>query len=130
MGGNTLSTKMKMAFSALSLILFRITYTNWPTVRSAGTRYLKFSACNSYEKKRRNKLIEIFECSFENKNQMNVQLLIQKNMQQKEIQCIEESYFFLSMSGISVLSAFSTITYSTIGDLIIRILLQLHATKL
>ena len=66
---------------------------------------------------------------FENKNQMNVQLLIQKNIQQKEIPCIEESYFFLSMSGISVLSAFSTITYSTIGDLIIRILLQLHATS-
>lgn len=40
-GGRTLSTNMKMAFSALSLILFRITYTNCPTVRSAGTRYLQ-----------------------------------------------------------------------------------------
>lgn len=40
-GGSTLSTKMKMAFSALSLILLRMTYTNCPTVRSAGTRYLK-----------------------------------------------------------------------------------------
>ena len=39
-GGNTLSTKIKMAFSALSLIRLRITYTNWPTVRSIGTRYL------------------------------------------------------------------------------------------
>ncbi len=33
-------TKMKIAFSALSLIRFRTTYTNCPTVRSAGTRYL------------------------------------------------------------------------------------------
>ena len=32
---------MKMAFSGLTLILLRITYTNCPTVRSAGTRYLK-----------------------------------------------------------------------------------------
>lgn len=41
-GGSMLSTNMKIAFSALSLILFRITYTNWPTVKSAGTRYLQF----------------------------------------------------------------------------------------
>lgn len=34
-------TKIKMAFSALSLILFLTTYTNCPTVRSAGTRYLQ-----------------------------------------------------------------------------------------
>jgi len=34
-------TKTKMAFSAPSLILFLTTYTNWPMVRSAGTRYLK-----------------------------------------------------------------------------------------
>lgn len=33
-------TNMKIAFSGLTLILLRITYTNWPTVRSAGTRYL------------------------------------------------------------------------------------------
>uniref|UniRef100_A0A0A9F383 Atg8e n=1 Tax=Arundo donax TaxID=35708 RepID=A0A0A9F383_ARUDO len=31
---------MKIAFSALSLIRLRTTYTNCPTVRSAGTRYL------------------------------------------------------------------------------------------
>lgn len=42
-GGNTSSTKMKMAFSGDSLILLRITYTNWPTVRSAGTRYFFLS---------------------------------------------------------------------------------------
>lgn len=40
-GGRTLSTKTKMAFSASSLILFRMTNTNWPTVRSAGTKYLQ-----------------------------------------------------------------------------------------
>jgi hypothetical protein len=31
---------MKIAFSAPSLIRFLTTYTNCPTVRSAGTRYL------------------------------------------------------------------------------------------
>ena len=39
-GGSTFFTKMKMAFSGLSRIRLRITYTNCPTVRSAGTRYL------------------------------------------------------------------------------------------
>lgn len=34
---------MKMAFSGGSIILFLITYTNCPTVRSAGTRYLRLS---------------------------------------------------------------------------------------
>lgn len=32
---------MKMAFSGLSLMRLRMTYTNWPTVRSDGTRYLR-----------------------------------------------------------------------------------------
>jgi hypothetical protein len=40
-GGRVFFTKMKIAFSALSLILFLTTYTNCPTVRSAGTRYLQ-----------------------------------------------------------------------------------------
>jgi hypothetical protein len=40
-GGRVFFTKMKIAFSALSLIRFRTTYTNCPTVRSAGTRYLQ-----------------------------------------------------------------------------------------
>lgn len=39
-GGRVLLTKIKMAFSGSSLIRFRITYTNWPTVKSAGTKYL------------------------------------------------------------------------------------------
>jgi NADH pyrophosphatase NudC (nudix superfamily) len=39
-GGRVSFTKMKIAFSALSLIRFLTTYTNCPTVRSAGTRYL------------------------------------------------------------------------------------------
>jgi hypothetical protein len=42
-GGRTSSTKMKMAFSGDSLMRLRITYTNWPTVRSAGTRYFFLS---------------------------------------------------------------------------------------
>jgi len=43
-------TKTKIAFSAPSLILLRTTYTNCPTVRSAGTRYLKESGRNiSYQ---------------------------------------------------------------------------------
>jgi hypothetical protein len=58
-GGSTLLMKMKMAFSGLSLMRLRMTYTNCPTVRSAGTRY-----------------------------------------------------FFLSMSGMSLRSAFSQITYT------------------
>ena len=40
-GGSTFFTNMKMAFSGLTLILLRMTYTNCPTVRSAGTRYLQ-----------------------------------------------------------------------------------------
>jgi hypothetical protein len=39
-GGSVSFTKMKIAFSAPSLIRFRTTYINCPTVRSAGTRYL------------------------------------------------------------------------------------------
>lgn len=39
-GGSTFLTNIKMAFSGLTRIRFLITYTNWPTVRSAGTRYL------------------------------------------------------------------------------------------
>lgn len=42
-GGSTSSTKMKMAFSGESLMRLRMTYTNWPTVRSAGTRYFFLS---------------------------------------------------------------------------------------
>jgi hypothetical protein len=34
---------MKIAFSGLNLILLRITYTNWPTVKSDGTRYFFLS---------------------------------------------------------------------------------------
>lgn len=40
-GGSTFLTNMKMAFSGLTFIRLRMTYTNWPTVRSAGTRYLR-----------------------------------------------------------------------------------------
>ena len=42
-GGKTSSTKMKMAFSGDNLMRLRMTYTNWPTVRSAGTRYFFLS---------------------------------------------------------------------------------------
>ena len=41
MGGKVFLTKTNIAFSAPSLILFRTTYTNCPTVKSAGTRYLQ-----------------------------------------------------------------------------------------
>jgi hypothetical protein len=36
-----LLTKIKIAFSGDNLIRLRITYTNCPTVKSAGTRYLQ-----------------------------------------------------------------------------------------
>jgi hypothetical protein len=36
-----LFVKMKIAFSGESLMRLRMTYTNWPTVRSDGTRYLR-----------------------------------------------------------------------------------------
>mmetsp|Transcript_46592 Transcript_46592/g.101467 ORF Transcript_46592/g.101467 Transcript_46592/m.101467 type:complete len:227 (+) Transcript_46592:646-1326(+) len=42
-GGSLLSIKMKMARSGLSLMRFRMTYTNCPTVKSAGTRYFFLS---------------------------------------------------------------------------------------
>ena len=40
-GGSTLRTNMKMACSGETRMRLRMTYTNWPTVRSAGTRYLR-----------------------------------------------------------------------------------------
>ena len=40
MDGNVLFTNINIAFSGSSFILLRITYTNWPTVKSAGTKYL------------------------------------------------------------------------------------------
>ncbi len=43
-GGSTCRTKMKIAFSGDSLMRLRMTYTNWPTVKSAGTRYLHNTA--------------------------------------------------------------------------------------
>lgn len=58
-GGRMFFTKMKIAFSGLSLILFRTTYTNWPTVRSAGTKYLlipKFQI--NFHLKNNNKIME------------------------------------------------------------------------
>jgi hypothetical protein len=58
-GGRIFFTKMKIAFSGLSLILFRTTYTNWPTVRSAGTKYLlipKFQI--NFHLKNNNKIME------------------------------------------------------------------------
>lgn len=38
-----LLTNTKMACSGLTLIRLRITYMNWPTLRSAGTRYFFLS---------------------------------------------------------------------------------------
>eukprot|EP00315_Gephyrocapsa_oceanica_P009454 CAMPEP_0185306338 /NCGR_PEP_ID=MMETSP1363-20130426/16020_1 /TAXON_ID=38817 /ORGANISM="Gephyrocapsa oceanica, Strain RCC1303" /LENGTH=86 /DNA_ID=CAMNT_0027903621 /DNA_START=305 /DNA_END=565 /DNA_ORIENTATION=- len=42
-GGSVLLTKMKMAFSGGIEMRLRITYTNWPTVRSIGIRYFRLS---------------------------------------------------------------------------------------
>lgn len=39
-GGRKLLINTKMAFSGASLMRLRTTYTNWPTVKSAGTKYL------------------------------------------------------------------------------------------
>lgn len=75
-------TKMKMAFSDGSLILLRMTYTNCPTLRSAGTRYL------------------------DSENRIS-------QSDQHEIQLggeLARTHFFLSMSGMSLRGAFSTIT--------------------
>lgn len=47
-GGRMFLTKMNIAFSGLNLILFRTTYTNWPTVKSAGTRYLHSSQWGTF----------------------------------------------------------------------------------
>lgn len=77
-GGRTSSTKMKIAFSGASLIRFRITYTNWPTVRSC-IKTLQNDRHNAVE-----------ECGRTDGTR----------------------YFFLSMVGISVLSAFSQMTYA------------------
>ena len=42
-GGRTFLTNMKTACSGVTLMRLRMTYTNWPTVRSDGTRYLALS---------------------------------------------------------------------------------------
>ncbi len=42
-GGNTFLTNMNTACSGATLMRLRMTYTNWPTVRSEGTRYLALS---------------------------------------------------------------------------------------
>lgn len=76
-GGRTSSTKMKMAFSGASLIRFRITYTNCPTVRSWSNRVGGI--------------------------QVPKMCLLTDGTR----------YFFLSMVGISVRSAFSQMTYAT-----------------
>ena len=44
-GGSVLLTKMKMALSEGMVMRFRMTYTNWPTVKSIGMRYLRLSTC-------------------------------------------------------------------------------------
>ena len=68
---------MKIAFSGASLMRFRITYTNWPTVRSCiGTvQHARHNKAESYRRTDGTR------------------------------------YFFLSMVGMSVLSAFSQMTY-------------------
>ena len=47
-GGRTLLTIRKSALSAGSSILFRITYTNCPTVKSAGTKYFFLSMFGTF----------------------------------------------------------------------------------
>lgn len=42
-GGKMSLMKMKIAFSLGNLILFLITYTNWPTDKSPGTKYFRLS---------------------------------------------------------------------------------------
>ncbi len=81
-GGSTFLTNMKMAFSGLTLIRFRMTYTNWPMVSSEGTRYLHRVNCEELILQRRKS------------HANNVQL----------------THFFLSISGMSLFSAFSTMT--------------------
>ena len=81
-GGRTSSTKMKIAFSGASLIRFRITYTNWPTVRSY-TRTMQVQHTRHNHVRRR-------------------------------VRTDGTRYFFLSIVGISVLSAFSQMTYRVV----------------
>lgn len=70
---------MKIAFSGASLIRFRITYTNWPTVRSyIGTIQVQHARHNHVY---------------------------------SGVRTDGTRYFFLSIVGISVLSAFSQMTY-------------------
>lgn len=84
-GGRTLRTNMKMAFSGLTLMRFRMTYTNWPTVRSAGTRYLRGAQSR--------------------------RLSASAGLRGPKGGCFaNHTHFFLSMSGMSLFSAFSTMT--------------------
>jgi len=92
-GGSTLFTKIKIAFSGESLIRFLITYTNCPTVKSAGTRYL--------HPVRQNRRISVRSCDPQQPAHPAGVVGLQK---------IQQSHFFLSMSTISLLSAFSTMT--------------------
>lgn len=87
-GGNTSSTKMNIAFSGASLIRLRMTYTNCPTVRSYVAWVKDIGQASTVHDKRRDA---------------------------SEFQRTDGTrYFFLSMVGISVRSAFSQITCSWI----------------
>ena len=90
-GGRVFLTNMKIAFSGLTFIRFRITYTNWPTVRSAGTRYLQGTGV----------VCGRFKSHSGGGGRCRPQRSYVEHTQ---------THFFLSMSGISLLSAFSTMT--------------------
>ena len=101
-GGNTFLTNMKMAFSGDTFILLRMTYTNWPTVRSAGTRYLR---------KWHGTLVTAIRCR-QFCTMRNAQTARTRRNPRQQAPEGTATHFFLSMSGMSLFCAFSTMTCS------------------
>lgn len=58
-GGNMSLTKMKIALSAGTSILLLITYTNWPMVKSYGTKYFFLSISGKLDFSARSQMIGI-----------------------------------------------------------------------
>lgn len=118
-GGSTFLTNRKMAFSGLTLIRLRITYTNCPTVRSAGTRYLHHRAVpppaeastRAAEGAASAALARGIGCAAVGKPACLTGQPA-NHCSQHPAGAAAKPHFFLSMSGMSLFSAFSTITCS------------------
>lgn len=111
-GGSTFLTNMKIAFSGETFILLRITYTNCPTVRSAGTKYLQLPA-HPHQTTRRKTLDHPSIATLQLCKARGHGCRSRSSWYSYDLRA---THFFLSMSGMSLFCAFSTTTYTTRAD--------------